>query len=99
MGSTLAKPRSLMKWKPKPQRMLTRPWLVAATIDAKASISGAIEAMATPIVIFVISSGSVQRFDHQRQKAIAPTMVAKLNAASSDRSQVTGVWKPKKVSW
>ena len=51
-------------------------------------------ASSAPSAILTSSSGSRRRVAHQRQKAIEPTMVAVLTAASTACSQVTGTSQP-----
>src|SRR5260221_10767034 len=98
-GPRLAKPRFSTSSQITAHPRLAR-WPLAATPrDAATRNSGATTLKTAPIAILLISSGSVRRWDHQRQKNSDRMIELEEPIASRVASQVTGTFIPKAVIW
>src|SRR6478736_8321888 len=93
-GNTFAKPALL-----KSSNASTQPkpalWSGEEARAAPTRQSAPTALSARPIVILVISLGSLKRFAHRRQKTTAPTRNDTLTTASSVTSHVVGIVMPK----
>src|SRR5688572_5240328 len=93
-GKTLAKPALFRNSNARIQPMLTlTPPAEATAAPTRQRAAPALRAR--PMVIFVISLGSLKRLAHRRQKATAPNRKETLTTASSVTSQVVGIIRPK----
>src|SRR5471032_1327976 len=86
-------------WKAKAQNSDTGWPVLATTIEASARVSGAQAAMAMPMVILPISSGSRRTLAYQRQNSTDRIISTVEIPASSDSIQVIGMVLPKKTIW
>src|SRR6266480_2981457 len=96
-GKTFANPMLLRRWNVMSQPIETFPPLLAAMAVPAARERKPVTAMRLPRPSLVISAGSGNFFDHNRQNTTAPTRQLTERIESSVISHVVGIFFPKNI--